>query len=260
MNWIYKKLFPVWNVHRNDTKNFHYLVNWYGFFNSLICETIRFYLITTNVRIITRLWSLVCDVMCVSSRDSVTKLWQSPERRDVCPTELASQTKLSSAQCAAHSPQPPGRAGADPSEPGARAAWLQAPADTARVISVYANNNHNVSQVWYRGIVVILEGDLIHIAGSVSPSSFFCIFVPLGVYMLGSVSTSPAEPSELRVCPVITWLSNTDLDERRSRGRRLYHLSWVSDTEWSWPAERNCQGSESGGCWDLGRSWMKMML
>ena len=109
MNWIYKKLFPVWNVHRNDTKNFHYLVNCYGFFNSLICETIRFYLITANVRIITRLRSLVCDVMCVGPRDSVTKLWQSPERRDVCPTEVASQTKLSSAHCAAHSTPGPGQ-------------------------------------------------------------------------------------------------------------------------------------------------------
>lgn len=46
MPWVYKKLFPVQNVHWNDTKNFHYLVNCYGFFNSLICETMEVYSIS----------------------------------------------------------------------------------------------------------------------------------------------------------------------------------------------------------------------
>ena len=179
MNWIYKKLFPVWNVHRNDTKNFHYLVNWYGFFNSLICETIRIYLITTNVRINTRLWSLVCDAMCWL-RDSVTKLWQSPERRDVCPTELASQTKLSSAQCAAHSP----RAGPVLTHRSRGRGPRDSRLSRHQGYQCVANNNNNVSQAWYRGIVVILEGALIHIARSVSPPSVFLgIFVQLGVDM-----------------------------------------------------------------------------
>ena len=131
MNWIYKKLFPVWNVHRNDTKNFHYLVNCYGFFNSLICRTVKV-LITSKCPIYTRLKSLVGDVICQARvtmsrscdglRSGVTCVLPRSRLRQNWARPIVALTAA-------------GRAGADPSEPGgaARSQWTLTP----RVLSEY---------------------------------------------------------------------------------------------------------------------------
>ena len=129
MHWIYKKLFPVENVHRNHTKIFHYLVNCYGFFNSLICETMKF-LLTDKCPIYTRLKSLFCDVTCQARvtmsrscdglRSGVTCVLPRSRLRQNWARPIVSLTAA-------------GRAGADPSEPGgaARSQW------TVSVIRIY---------------------------------------------------------------------------------------------------------------------------